>query len=276
LTSPAPGGPAAARTARTGPLESHLRSRRDAGRKLLVPYVTGGMGPDWIEAVHAVAEAGADAVEIGIPFSDPMIDGPTIQEASLRALQRGTTPTTVLDALARSDLAVPLCVMTYYNIVFRAGLRRFARSLAEAGVAGAIIPDLPLEEGEEWCAEADDAGVATVLLVAPSTPRARAAAICERSRGFVYGVGVMGVTGERAALASTASGVAQMVRAVSDRPVCIGIGVSTPEQAAQACAHADGVVVGSAIVRRLLDGDGPEAAGGFVASLRAGIDHTAH
>ena len=163
-----------------------------------MPYVTGGMGPDWIEAVHAVADAGADAVEIGIPFSDPMIDGPIVQEASLRALHRGTTPTSVLDALAHSDLAVPLCVMTYYNIVFRAGLRRFARSLADAGVAGAIIPDLPLEECGEWCAEADAAGVATVLLVAPSTPLARADAICERSRGFVYGVGVMGVTGERA------------------------------------------------------------------------------
>jgi tryptophan synthase alpha chain len=269
------GGAAAARRERTGPLETHLRSRRDAGRKLLVPYVTGGMGPQWLEAVHAVADAGADAVEIGIPFSDPMIDGPTIQEASLRALQRGTTPTMVLDALARADLAVPLCVMTYYNIVFRAGLRRFARSLADAGVAGAIIPDLPLEEGEEWAAEADAAGIATVLLVAPSTPRDRAVAICERARGFVYAVGVMGVTGERAALATSAGDVARMVRDVTDRPVCIGIGVSTPDQAAQACADADGVVVGSAIVRRLLDGAGPEGAGAFVASLRAGIDAVA-
>ncbi|MGD0379973.1 MAG: tryptophan synthase subunit alpha [Acidimicrobiales bacterium] len=272
MTAAGAGGPAAARTARTGSLESHLRTRRDAGRKLLVPYVTGGMGPEWVEAVHAVADAGADAVEIGIPFSDPMIDGPTIQEASLRALQRGTTPAQVLDALARADLAVPLCVMTYYNIVFRAGPRRFARSLADAGVAGAIIPDLPLEEGEEWCGEADAAGVATVLLVAPSTPLERARAICERSRGFVYGVGLMGVTGVRTALADTAGDVARKVRAVTDRPVCIGIGVSTPEQAAQACADADGVVVGSAIVRRLLDGAGPDGVGGFVASLRAGID----
>ncbi len=275
MTASASGGPAAARTARTGPLESHLRARRDAGRKLLVPYVTGGMGPDWIEAVHAVADSGADALEIGIPFSDPMIDGPTIQESSLRALQRGTTPSSVLDALARAEVGVPLCVMTYYNIVFRAGLRRFALSLAEAGVAGAIIPDLPLEEAEPWCAEADDAGVATVLLVAPSTPPARAKAICDRSRGFVYGVGVMGVTGERTALATSAGDVAKMVRTQTDLPVCIGIGISTPDQAAQACADADGVVVGSAIVRKLLDGDGPDGAGRFVATLRAAIDAVA-
>jgi tryptophan synthase alpha chain len=255
-----------------GALEAHLRARRARGHKLLVPYITGGMGPDWAEAVLAVADAGADAVEIGIPFSDPMIDGAVVQEASLRALRRGTTPASVLDALARADLTVPLCVMTYYNIVFRAGLRRFARSLAEAGVAGAIIPDLPLEEATEWCAEADDAGVATVLLVAPSTPSARARLICDRSRGFVYGVGVMGVTGERAALASTAGEVGKMLRLLTDCPVCIGIGVSTPAQAAQACADADGVVVGSAIVRRLLDGVGPEGVGEFVGSLRAGMD----
>jgi tryptophan synthase alpha chain len=272
MTSDARAETAAARDLDVGTLEAHLRARRDAGRKLLVPYVTGGMGPEWIESVHAVADAGADAVEIGIPFSDPMIDGPTVQEASLRALQRGTTPTSVLDELAHADLEVPLCVMTYYNIVFRAGLRRFARSLADAGVAGAIVPDLPLEEAGEWCAEADEAGVATVLLVAPSTPPDRARAICERARGFVYGVGVMGVTGERAALAASAGDVAKMLRPMTDRPVCIGIGISNPEQAAQACADADGVVVGSAIVRRLLDGAGPEGAGQFVASLRAGID----
>ncbi len=178
----------------------------------------------------------------------------------------------MLDSLARADLAVPVCVMTYYNIVFRMGLRRFARSLVDAGVVGAIIPDLSLEESDEWCAEADDAGVATVLLVAPSTPLERARAVCGRARGFVYGVGVMGVTGERGALAVTAGDVARMVRSVTDRPVCIGIGVSTPEQAAEACADADGVVVGSAIVRRLLEGAGPEGVGDFVATLRAGID----
>ena len=255
-----------------GTLESHLRARRDAGRKLLVPYVTGGMTPGWPEIAGAVIDAGADALEVGIPFSDPMIDGPVVQQASLRALERGTTPGAILDELARAELPVPVCVMTYYNIAARAGLHRFSRSLADAGVAGAIIPDLPLEEAGEWCEEADGAGVATVLLVAPSTPDDRARRICERSRGFVYGVGVMGVTGERAALASSVRHVAAKVRSVTDRPVCIGIGVSTPAQAAEACSEADGVVVGSALVRRLLEGAGPEGAASFVASLRAGID----
>jgi tryptophan synthase alpha chain len=258
--------------AQAGTLETHLRARRDEGRKLLVPYLTGGMAEDWIQVAHAVVDAGADALEVGIPFSDPMIDGPTVQEASRRALQRGTTPAGVLDSVARSELSVPVCVMTYYNIVARAGLRRFARSLADAGVSGAIVPDLPLEEAGEWCAEADDAGVATVLLVAPSTPDVRARAICARSRGFVYGVGVMGVTGERAELAASVREVAAKVRRVTDRPVCIGIGVSTPAQAAEACSEADGVVVGSALVRRVLEGAGPEGAAAFVAELRRGID----
>ena len=255
-----------------GSLEAHLRARRDGGRKLLVPYVTGGMAPDWLQVAYAVVAAGADALEVGIPFSDPMIDGPTVQQASRRALERGTTPGAILDQLARADLPVPVCVMTYYNIVARAGLRRFACSLADAGVSGAIVPDLPLEEAGPWCEEAEGAGVATVLLVAPSTPEDRARAIAERSRGFVYGVGVMGVTGERATLASSVRDVAAKVRKVTDRPVCIGIGVSTPDQAAEACSEADGVVVGSALVRRLLEGAGPEGAAEFVASLREGID----
>lgn len=253
-------------------LESHLRARRDAGAKLLVPYVTAGYDGDWLEVVHAVADAGADAVEIGIPFSDPMIDGPVVQEASLRALRRGTTPTSVLDELRATEVGVPLAVMTYYNIVFRAGERRFARELAAAGVSGAIVPDLPLEEAGPWCAEADAAGVATVLLVAPSTPEERAARICARARGFVYGVGVMGVTGERERLASSAGEVARRLRAVTDLPVCVGIGISTPEQAIEVCRDADGVVIGSALVRRLLDGGGPAGAARFVAEVRAGLD----
>jgi tryptophan synthase alpha chain len=255
-----------------GALEAHLRSRRATGRKLLVAYVTGGMAGDWVDVVHAVAGAGADAVEVGIPFSDPVMDGPTIQEASIRALQRGTTPGALVAALGRADVGVPVAVMTYYNIVFRAGHRRFARSLAESGIAGAIVPDLPLDEIGPWAVEADAAGVETVLLVAPSTPEARARSICARSRGFVYGVATMGVTGERAALASSAGAMATRLAPLTDKPVCIGIGVSNPEQAAAVCTVADGVVVGSALVRRLLEGGGPESAAAFVAEVRAGID----
>ena len=253
-------------------LEATLRARRDAGHKLLVPYVTGGLGDDWLDVVRAVAAAGADAVEVGLPFSDPVMDGPVIQEASARALAAGATPAGLVAALARADAGVPLVVMTYYNLVFRAGHRRFARSLVEAGVGGAILPDLPLEELGDWSRAADDAGVATILLAAPTTPDDRLAAICARSRGWVYGVGLLGVTGERDALAASAARMGRRLKTVTDLPVLIGVGVSTPEQAVGAAAESDGVIVGSALVRRLLDGAGPEGAADFVASLRAALD----
>jgi tryptophan synthase alpha chain len=253
-------------------IESVLRARRDAGAKLLVPYITGGLGDDWVRVVEAVAAAGADAIEIGIPFSDPVMDGPVIQEASQRALAAGATPGSILADLGRVDVDVPLVVMTYYNIVFRAGHRRFARSLAEQGVSGAIVPDLPLVELDGWGAAADDAGVDTVLLVAPNTPDVTLAEICRRSRGWVYGVAVMGVTGERASLASTAAVLGRRLKLATDKPVLLGVGVGTPEQAAEAAAEADGVIVGSALVRRLLEGAGPDGAAAFVAQLRAGLD----
>jgi tryptophan synthase alpha chain len=255
-----------------GPLESALRARRDAGHKLLVPYVTGGLGADWLEVVQAVAAAGADAIEIGIPFSDPVMDGPVIQQASERALAGGITPAAIVTALGGVDVGVPLAVMSYYNVIFRAGHRRFARSLAEQGVAGAIVPDLPLDELDGWGMAADDAGVETVLLAAPTTPDARLVAICERSHGFVYAVGMMGVTGERSALATSATAMGRRLKQVTDKPVLIGVGVSTPQQAAEAAADADGVIVGSALIRRLLEGAGPDGAGDFVAELRAGLD----
>ena len=255
-----------------GPIEELLRARRDAGRKLLVPYVTGGLNDDWVRVVEAVAAAGADAVEIGIPFSDPVMDGPVIQEASQQALAGGATPGSILAGLAKADVDVPLVVMTYYNIVFRAGHRRFARSLADRGVSGAIVPDLPLVELDDWSRAADDAGVETILLVAPNTPDGTVAEICRRSHGFVYGVAVMGVTGERAALADTAATLGRRLKAATDKPVLLGVGVSTPQQAAEAAADTDGVIVGSALVRRLLDGAGPEGAAAFVAELRAGLD----
>ena len=253
------------------PLEAHLRARRESGAKLLVPYVTGGLG-DWLDVVRAIADAGADAIEIGIPFSDPVMDGPTIQAASTRALEAGATPVAIVDALADVDAGVPLAVMTYYNVVFRAGHERFARSLVDRGVAAAIVPDLPLEESVDWCAAADAAGVETVMLAAPTAPDDRLPLICERSRGFVYGVGLLGVTGERTSLAGSASVMAKRLKAVTDKPVLVGVGVSTPEQAVEVCRDADGVVVGSALVRRLLDGEGPEGASRLVRSFRDALD----
>ncbi len=278
MTGPgtAPGGPAPSGAGGTGHhpgrLESVLVARRDAGHKLLVPYVTGGMDDRWLLTVEALAGAGADAIEVGIPFSDPMIDGPTIQEASLRALERGTTPDGILADLSRIDVGVPLVVMTYYNLIYRAGHARIAGMMSEAGVAGAIIPDLPLEEIGGWAEAADRADVATVLLVAPSTPADRIRAIAERSRGFVYAVGRMGVTGEQTVLADSARQVAERVVAATTLPVCVGIGVSTPAQAVEVCEVADGVVVGSALVRRLLEGEGPDGAAEFVSSLRRALD----
>jgi tryptophan synthase alpha chain len=253
-------------------LEPWLRARRSEGRKLLVPYLMGGMSEDWVASLQAVAAAGADAVEVGIPFSDPMMDGPVIQRAGVHALDRGATPTRVIDDVASAEIEVPVAVMTYYNIVFRMGHRRMAQSLRAAGIGAAIVPDLPLEELDPWAAEADAAEVATVLLVAPSTPEPRVARICARSRGFVYAVARMGVTGERESLGAETADVVRRVREVTDVPVCVGVGVSTPTQARAVCGIADGVVVGSALVRRLLDGGGPDAAGEFVGQLRAALD----
>ena len=255
-----------------GVLESALRARRDAGHKLLVPYITGGLDDEWLLVLEALAGAGADAIEVGIPFSDPMIDGAVIQESSLRSLARGTTPEGVLADLSRVDVGVPIVVMTYYNLIYRAGHARIAGDMHQSGVSGAIIPDLPLEEVGDWARAADAEDVATVLLVAPSTPDERIAAICERTRGFVYAVGRMGVTGEQATLADSARQVAARIQTHTDLPVCVGIGVSNPDQARTVCEVADGVVVGSALVRRILEGAGPEGAAEFVGSLRAAID----
>jgi tryptophan synthase alpha chain len=253
-------------------LETSLRAQRERGRKLLVPYVTGGLGRDWCEVVRAVVSAGADAVEVGIPFSDPIMDGRTIQEASQRALDLGATPIGVIDAMAKLDIAVPSVVMTYYNLVMRLGHERCAQQLRASGVDGAIVPDLPLEELDGWADAADAAEVETVLLAAPTTPDDRLRAICERSHGFVYGVSLMGVTGERDQLAAQAAVMGRRCKAATEKPVLLGVGISTPEQAAQAAEHADGVIVGSALVRRLLDGGGPEEAANFVAAFRRALD----
>jgi tryptophan synthase alpha chain len=251
-------------------LEKVLRERRDAGRKLLLPYVTGGLD-GWQDAIRAAAASGADAVEVGIPFSDPVMDGPVIQRASQRALETGATPVKIVEGSRRLDAGIPIAVMTYYNPVFRAGDERFARWLADAGVAAAIVPDLPLEESGPWCVAADAAGVETVMLAAPTAPDERLPRICARCRGFVYAVGLLGVTGERDRLADSGVTMARRLKAVTDLPVLIGVGVSDAAQAAAAVRTADGVIQGASVVRRLMDG-GPEAVGDYVAEVRAAID----
>ncbi len=272
MTQSRPALGAVVETAPRPGLESTLRAARDVGRKLLVPYVTGGVRDDWTELVRAVADAGADAIEIGIPFSDPVMDGPTIQATSERAIARGTTPSSILAELRGIDAGVPLVVMTYYNLVYHPGDERFAAELAAAGVSGAIVPDVPLEELGPWAAAADAHGIETVLLAAPTASDERLACVCARSRGFVYGVSLLGVTGERDALAATADGIARRLKAATDLPVVVGIGISTPVQACQVATVADGVVVGSAIMRPLLDGAPPEAVGEAVAAFRTALD----
>ncbi|MGQ0433992.1 MAG: tryptophan synthase subunit alpha [Microthrixaceae bacterium] len=253
-------------------LEAHLRGRRDAGRKLLIPYITGGLGDDWLEVVRAYADAGADAVEVGIPFSDPVMDGPTIQAASEEALARGADLDQILDQLRSVDAGVPLVAMTYVNLVFHPGSQRFAAEAVAAGVGGVILPDLPLEEMGEWEPSAVAAGVETVLLASPLTPDARLATLCDRSRGFIYGVNLLGVTGERAALSDTSTVLSKRLKAVTDLPVIMGFGISTADQARTVAEHADGVVVASALMRMRLEGAGPEQLGVAVADLRAALD----
>ena len=238
-----------------GVLEERLRAVRDTGAKAFVPYVTGGLGgvdADLLRGLHA---AGADAIEVGIPHSDPIMDGGVVQEASRMSLERGTRPSDVLDVIAEAKLETPVAVMTYANPVVRIGFDRFADELAAAGVAGAIVPDLPFDEAMAFEAAASARKIDVVLLAAPGSADERIARIAGASRGFVYCVATYGVTGAREELGSTARGVVASLRPHTDLPLLVGVGISTPEQAASACAFADGVIVGSALVAPMLEGD---------------------
>ena len=268
--------PAAPAPTSLGRLEAHLRAQRDAGRKLLVPYVTAGYPDDsWALVLEGLAGAGADAIEIGVPFSDPVMDGPTIQESSTAALERGMTPELAFSTVAAQNPQIPLVVMTYYNICYRMGHRRFANELNKAGICAAILPDLPLEEAGHWTRAADEADIETVMLAAPTAPDSRLPAVVERTRGFVYGVGLVGITGERDELANSAMEMARRLKDVTDKPVLIGVGISNPEQAAEVAQVADGVVVGSAFIRKMIDSGSIEPAIEFVAEMRAALDEVA-
>jgi len=238
-----------------GELEKALRAVRDGGGRAFVPYVTGGYPGVDAELLRALADAGADAIEVGIPHSDPIMDGGVIQEASRVALERGTHPRDVLATIAEADVGVPVAVMTYANIVTRAGTDSFCADVAGAGVQGAIVPDLPVDESGELAAAAAAHGIDMVLLAAPGTAPERYAAIGTAAHGFVYCVGVYGVTGSRGELSTTAREVVDAVRPHTDLPLLVGVGIATPELAAEACAFADGVIVGTAMMAPLLEHD---------------------
>ncbi|HEX9122539.1 MAG TPA: tryptophan synthase subunit alpha [Actinomycetota bacterium] len=235
-------------------LESALRARREGGGQAFVPYVTGGLAGVDPDLLRGLEEAGADAIEVGIPFSDPVMDGGVIQEASRRALEGGTRIGDVLATVEEARLGIPVAVMTYFNPIFHVGPTEFLARAADAGIAGLIVPDLPVDEADDWIARCGSAGIAPVLLAAPGSPPERLRRIAEGSRGFVYCVATYGVTGEREHLSGTAHELVEALRPLTDRPLLVGVGIGTPEQATQACRFADGVIVGSALVRLLVEG----------------------
>jgi tryptophan synthase alpha chain len=254
----------------TGRLEAALRARREGGGRAFVPYVTGGLKGVDGDLLRDLAASGADAIEVGIPFSDPVMDGGVIQEASRLALEAGTRPADVLETIRRAEPGVPVAVMTYFNPVLRHGVEAFLRLAAASGVSGAIVPDLPVDEAADFASACRDAGIAPVFLAAPGSSEARLRSVAAAGDGFVYCVATYGVTGEREALSATAEEVVSALRPLTDLPLLVGVGVGTPEQASQACMFADGVIVGSALVRHLVWGE-REAAVDLARAFRAAI-----
>jgi len=247
-------------------------------RAALVGYLPAGFPTvdGAIEAARAMAAAGADVIEIGLPYSDPLMDGPVIAEATRRALAAGTKVADVLRTVeAVAAAGVPVLVMTYWNPVDHYGVRAFARDLAAAGGSGLITPDLTVEEAGPWLEASGQHGLDRVFLVAPSSVDERVAMIAGACRGFVYAASLMGVTGTRDAVSGDAAGLVKRVREHTDLPVAVGLGVSNGAQAAQVAAFADGVIVGSAFVRRLLEAPGRrqgiQAVTELTAELSAGV-----
>jgi tryptophan synthase alpha chain len=247
-------------------------------RAALIGYLPAGFPSvdGAITAAVAMAEAGADIVEVGLPYSDPLMDGPVIQQAVHAALSRGTRIADVLRTVeAVAGAGVPALVMTYWNPVDHYGVGRFARDLAAAGGAGLITPDLTPEEAGPWLEASDACGLDRVFLVAPSSTDARIATISGLCRGFVYAASLMGITGARATVSDRAAGLVQRVKAHTALPVAVGLGVRDGEQAAQVAGFGDGVIVGSAFVQRLLDSPditaGAAAVRDLAADLAAGV-----
>ncbi len=242
-------------------LAAMFAEARRAGRAVLLPFMTAGL-PDpqsSVELFAAMAAAGADGFEVGIPYTDPLMDGPVIQQGSEMAIEAGTTPDRALGIAGDVKTATgrPVLVMTYANPILHRGVDEFAAAAAGAGVDGVIVADMPVEETGPLCRAADRHGLGVVQFVAPTSSTRRIEAVVATRPSFIYAVAEMGVTGERQAASSRLAELVERIRSVTDVPVVAGVGISTPEQAAAAARVADGVIVGSALVRRVLEAADP-------------------
>lgn len=256
-----------------------FEKNKQIGRKALVPFLTAG-DPN-LEVTKKIildmAASGADLIEIGVPFSDPMAEGPVIQEANIHALAVDTTLEAVMDMVSslRKETQIPLVYLLYYNTVLSYGLEKFFARCAEVGIDGIIVPDLPYEESDEIDAYTKKYNVYQIMMVAP-TSSARMKKICDKARGFLYCVSSMGVTGMRSNFSTDFHAFFKEINEVCQVPTCIGFGVSTPEQAADLKQYCDGVIVGSAIVKRIMDGSDEKqkisSVHEFVLQLRAALD----
>jgi tryptophan synthase alpha chain len=260
------------------PLSQRLVQIRSEGRAALIGYLPAGF-PDVdgsIAAIKAMIAGGVDVIEVGFPYSDPVMDGPTIQMAADRSLANGTNAADVLKIVKEiARMGTPTVVMTYWNPILRYGIAKFAHDLSQAGGSGLITPDLTIDEAGEWLGAAAENEIDPIFVVAPSTGDERLAKVTAACRGFVYAASTMGVTGARERVASTAQTLVRRVRATSNLPICVGLGVSNAEQASEVAQYADGVIVGSAFVRALLDvpnlDDGLAAVEALARSLAEGV-----
>jgi len=257
---------------------SRISSIFKSGRKALIAYITVGYPSldATLKVVPVLAQSGCDIVELGIPFSDPLADGATIQKASFHALKNGVTPQLCLEVAAqlRQKVEIPLVFMTYYNPVFSYGLKKFCSACARSGVDGLIIPDLTPEEGAELDTATKSCALDFIYLLAPTSTEERIKLVAERSRGFIYLVSVTGVTGARNVLPADLEAFVSRVRRLAHQPLCVGFGISTPEQAGQVARIADGVIVGSRIIQLMEDESFIPSVSNFVKGLRRALDES--
>lgn len=254
-------------------LDETLAAAKSEGRSALIAYLPAGFPSvdGGIAAIKAVFDGGADVVEVGLPHSDPVLDGPVIQTADDIALKAGLKIADVMRTVREAYEATgkPVLIMTYWNPIDRYGIERFTAELAEAGGAGCILPDLPVQESALWREHAEKHGLATVFVVAPSSKDERLATITAAGSGFVYAASLMGVTGTRESVGEQAQELVRRTKATTDLPVCVGLGVSNAKQACEVAGFADGVIVGSAFVQRLLDAENANDRAAGLAAVRA-------